>query len=325
MIHKAIGELMRTPMGRVLDGMNPRVVRSTLRSIRTIRDSVLDWTIPPDASTTNGNHYFRWQATCDEQTELLTKEDLPPGAQVGDPCEVSVEDQGSICLAPDLVCAEGGVRCEPGQGGCACAHAEDVTCADGHCCAKQYGRCVELAEHCGEDSECRVTFFMDDADYPPAYVCGPEFGLECDVCDFCQANFAVECTTEQCGDVCVGQCSMGDGNGRGPPCPCDCATTARAPASASMSTSSAAPLSARETAPWPLATAAPAEQRVRRSSWGGASASATAATCRVPSRASRWTSASPAVTVSASLWSPRPRPHRHQTLYWHQHQDQALF
>jgi hypothetical protein len=31
-----------------------------------------------------------------------------------------------------------------------------------------------------------------------------------------------ECTTEQCGDVCAGQCSMGDGNGHGPPCPCDC-------------------------------------------------------------------------------------------------------
>jgi uncharacterized membrane protein YgcG len=31
-----------------------------------------------------------------------------------------------------------------------------------------------------------------------------------------------ECTTEQCGDICTGQCSMGDGNGHGSPCPCDC-------------------------------------------------------------------------------------------------------
>jgi hypothetical protein len=31
-----------------------------------------------------------------------------------------------------------------------------------------------------------------------------------------------ECTAEQCGAECSGECSMGNGNGRGPACPCDC-------------------------------------------------------------------------------------------------------
>ena len=144
--------------------------------------------------------------------------DKPPGSQVGDPCEVS-EDQSSVCLAPDLVCAEGGVRCTPGQGGgCACEFLELVTCADGYCCAGQYGWCVELAEHCGEAGECSATFFMDDADYPPAYVCGPGFGLDCGLGDFCEGvaeELECVCINAGCNMPCAGWSASG-GSAGGP-------------------------------------------------------------------------------------------------------------